>query len=273
MSISICAIHVNGEEKAAWTANPSTIYQQKGSYPSSVTVRLFWNSCQYDNNGQIKPGQLSGTFTVSVTCVAIKASPPIVGDCSLTTTLDVSAAQPGLQALTVQKDGKDDGFASISFMYVAARPTPDKPEVDVFWEVLTDHLCSDNFGNHIKGDLYCIDVKIGNNSGYALQLAGLGFMRKSLSCKFPDGRVVSCVGESGEISTPNVGYQTTRASAQNSSLLTGRNLFVNGMQAIGLLMTSFAPYFENSSIRADGQPEQRSSEQLFHKRPIWSARI
>jgi hypothetical protein len=246
-SICLFANLAHSEEKPAWTANPAYIYQQKGSYPSSVTVRLFWNNCQYDNNGQIEPNQLkTGPYAVSITGVLVNATTPVIGDCSLTTTLDMSNAQPGLQTINVtDKDKKDHGFASIGFMDATAGPTPDKPEVDVLWEVLTDHLCKDNFGNHMPSDLYCIDVKIGNNSGHALQLAGLGFMRKSLLCKTPNGTTTPCNGEKGDIATPNVGYQTVRASSQNSSFYTGRNLFVNGMQAVGLLMASFTPYFEN----------------------------
>ncbi len=245
VSICLFAALCGAQEKPTWTANPAYIYQHDGKYPASVTVRLFWNSCLYEN-GQIKPNQLgSGPYTVSVTGVEIKSTTQSPGDCSLTTTLDLSNAQPGLQSINVANNGKDAGFASLGFMDATAGPTPDKPEVDVLWEVLTDHLCKDNFGNHMPSQLYCIDVKIGNNSGHALQLAGLGFMRKSLQCQGADGVRHPCTGDGGDISTPNVGYQMARAAAQNSSLFTARNLFVNGMQAVGLLMASFTPYFEN----------------------------
>jgi len=238
----------HAQEKPTWTANPSYVYQHDSKYPNSVTVRLYLNTCKYDpTTGQILPNQLgAGPFTVKITGVQINPSTPTVGDCSLTTTLDMSNAQPGIESLSVTNNGKDAGFATIALMDATAGPTPNGPEVDVLWEVMTDHICKDNFGNHMPSDLYCIDVKIGNNTGHALQLAGLGFQRKSLQCMDSNKKLHPCTLDGENISTPNVGYQMVRASAQNSAFFTGHNLFVNGMQAVGLLMASFTPFFENS---------------------------
>src|ERR1700691_4961158 len=178
------AMLLNAQEKAAWTANPAAVYQHQGTYPGSISVRLFWNACQYDDKGQPKPKQLDGkSYSVTVTGAGVSSSQLVVGDCSLTATLTISsAAAPGLEALNVTKDGADNGFAPIAFMDATAGPTPSTPEVDVLWEVLTDDLCKDNFGNHMPSYLFCVDVKIGNNSGHSLQLAGLGFTRKRLQC-------------------------------------------------------------------------------------------
>ena len=154
--------------------------------------------------------------------------------------------------LNVKKGAADNGFAPFYFMDSTAGPTPSAPEVDVLWEVLTDHLCQDNFGNHMPRDLYCVEVKVGNNSGHSLQLAGVGFL-KSPDCTSIEanadktlGMLIKgqCTGDS--ISTPNISYQTARASAQAGQSTTARNLIVNGVQGIGLLMASFTPYFTNS---------------------------
>jgi len=246
-------------EKPGWTAINSAIYQQKGTYPPTVNVRLFWNACILDDKGQPNPpNQLGQYYGITVTGAGVTASQPVVDGCSLATTLTISSsAAPGLQALNVikyasasDKVGAGNGFAQIAFMDATAGPVPANPQVDVLWEVLTDALCKDNFGNHMPGHLFCVDVKIGNNSGHALQLAGMGFTRKSLQCiepKAENAQKHDCTGSPQEgISIPNVSYQIARASEQYGSQVTARNIIANSVQALGLLMVSFTPFFENS---------------------------
>jgi len=249
------AIPLHAQEKPAWTASPSVVYQHNGNYPNAVLVRLFFNACGQNNNGLPTSGPLTGTFKITVTGVGVTASqpdplPPGSTTCSLTTTLTIPAsAQPGMEAINITNDGKENGFAFINFLDATAGPTPDKPEVDVLWEVFTDSLCKDNFGSHLHRDVYCVDVKIGNNSGHALQLAGLGFVRKSPLCAAADDRK-KCEAEHDAVSIPNMGYQTIRASAQATSWLSPRSLLVNGTGAFGLVMASFTPFFINPVNKA-----------------------
>ena len=236
----------HAQEKPAWTANPALVFPHQGAYPASITVRLFFNAC---NQGGVtkQPAPAPGVgYGISVTGVGVSADKPTPGDCSLTTTLTItSATQPGHQMLTVRNGIADAGFAVFDFMDATAGPTPAAPQVDVFWEVLTDHICSDNFGNHMPGDLYCVEMKIGNNSGHSLQLAGVGFLRESPQCKSADSKEAAKPCTEDPISTPNVGYPTVRASAQAGQSTTKRNILVNGAQAVGLLMGSFTPFFRN----------------------------
>jgi hypothetical protein len=234
------------QEKAVWTATPGSVSQQNKAYPSSVMVRIVVNNC-YDKNGNVeKPLKQSDGYTVTVTGVGVSASTPTVGECSLSTKLTISdGTPPAIQMLMVKKGAEDVGFAPFAFMDATAGRIPADPEVDVLWEVLTDHLCRDNFGNHMPGDLYCIEAKIGNNSGYSLQLAGVGFSRKSPVCQSPtDSTPRPCT--TNDISISNISYSTARASAQAGQSTTARNLVVNGTQAVGLLMASFTPFFLNS---------------------------
>jgi hypothetical protein len=255
LSVLAYANRSSAQEKPLWTANPRAVYQVKGVYPATVTVRLYLNSCKYDNTGKVAKGlDSTASYSVSMTGIGVSASKPDVGDCALTTTLTIGvSAQPGSLMLTIQETpkggtaAKDDGFGSFDLMDSTAGPIPGSPQVDVLWEVLTDHLCKDNFGNHMPHDLYCVEVKIGNNSAHPLQLAGVGFLRKSPLCKDGSADASPCTGDSQTgISTPNVSYQTARASAQAGSSTTLRNILFNGSQAVGLLMASFTPYFENS---------------------------
>jgi hypothetical protein len=255
LSVVACAIGSSAQEKPAWTANPSVVYQTKGVYPSPVTVRLYFNACKHDDSGKLTSGlDPNATYAVTMTGIGVSISKITPGDCTLTMTLTIDAsAQPGALMLTVQdtptgaKAAKDDGFALFDLMDSTAGPIPANPEVDVLWEVLTDHLCKDNFGNHMPHDLYCVEVKIGNNSAHPLQLAGVGFFRQSPQCQDGTANKSPCTGDPKTgISTPNVSYQTARASAQAGSSTTLRNVLFNGTQAVGLLMASFTPYFTNS---------------------------
>jgi hypothetical protein len=82
----------------------------------------------------------------------------------------------------------------------------------------------------VADDLYCIEVKIGNNTSHQIQLAGIGF-------KFPDDSPVSGV------TLPNTSYGSVRASAQSFQLRSPRTLFVDGAEGLGILMAAFTPFF------------------------------
>jgi hypothetical protein len=245
LSFGLFAGILSAQEKPAWTATPAVLYQKDKAYPKSVSVRLFLNGCDDKNkkvSTDLKPGE---SYSISVTGTGITPGTIVVGDCSLTTDLAINGdAQPSVAMITVRKGQTDDGFAQFYLMDATAGPIPANPQVDVLWEVLVDHVCRDNFGNHMPRDLYCVEVKIGNNSSHPLQLVGVGFYRESPKCG-PEKTRFNCTGNNAGISTPNISYQTARASAQAGISITGRNLLVNGTQGIGLLMASFTPYFRN----------------------------
>ncbi len=50
-----------------------------------------------------------------------------------------------------------------------------KPQVDIMWAVVPQRIVSDNFGSRVAKLFYCIEVVIGNNTGYDLQIASVGF--------------------------------------------------------------------------------------------------
>lgn len=54
-------------------------------------------------------------------------------------------------------------------------PDLDRPEVDIMWAVVPKKIVSDNFGPRVARNFYCIEVVIGNNSGYDLQVSAVGF--------------------------------------------------------------------------------------------------
>ena len=247
--VLVADISLLAQEKPTWIATPGYVFQQNKAYPLTIEVRLSMNACP---KSQMTQGD---NYSVVVTGSGVTASAPTVAACGLSTTLAISSgAQPGAQMLVVKKGDADSGFAIFDFMDATAGPTPSTPQVDVLWEILTEHLCRDNFGNHMPRDLYCVEVKIGNNSGHSLQIAGVGFLRKTTICDDDSNKEndPDRCGANGtvDVSTPNVSYQTVRASAQAGQSTTARNIIVNGTQALGLLMASFTPYFKNSNNNA-----------------------
>src|SRR6185437_4779154 len=187
----------SSQERPTWTASPGNVYQSNKAYPSPVVVKLLSNTCTYDSSGNvINRLNASDNYTAQVTGIGVTVSVVSVGDCSLTTSVVIGAtAQPGFQMMTVKKGTVDDGFAHFDLMDATAGPIPSTPQVDVLWDVLTDHLCKDNFGNHMPSDLYCIETKIGNNSGHPLQLVGIGFYRPGPQCQVGTAPKVPCLSD------------------------------------------------------------------------------
>jgi hypothetical protein len=68
---------------------------------------------------------------------------------------------------------------TISFEIVAATPgaiPPGlSPQVDVTWTVLPDNIAKDNFGGFISRRFFCVQLAIGNNSGYPIQISDVHF--------------------------------------------------------------------------------------------------
>jgi hypothetical protein len=238
--------------KPEWSTTPTIVRPAQGKYPSPVTAVLYLDSCQTQPaSGGTKTVLDSDTghvYKISPSGVGITASTPAVGDCTLTTTLTIDpATQPGDYLLTVTETttspastgGK--GLGILSLLDPTAGPTPGKPEVDVMWDAMSGHVCSDDFGNHLPRYLYCIEVKIGNNSAHSLQLAGIGFKRKNPLA----GVANSGITQDAVLISPNTSYQTSRAVAQAGGGTTARNIIYNSVQALGLVMASFSPFFHN----------------------------
>jgi hypothetical protein len=234
--------------KPSWTSNPGAQRESNGSYPAKVNVVLFLNACTRDASGAVvSPLDPSDVYRITPTGAGIQAEVIQVGPCQLTSTITITPeiSQPGYQYLMVSKQTKgsgpflDVGFSRFGLLDPLAGPTPSTPEVDVQWIVLSQHACADAFGNHVAKVFYCVQVTIGNNSAYTMQLAGIGF-------KTPNP-LAGVLGVSSDASLiePNISYQVSRAVAQNGQSTTFRNILVNGVQGIGLIMSSFTPYFRN----------------------------
>ena len=83
---------------------------------------------------------------------------------------------------------------------------------------------------------YCIQLKVGNNSGYALQVAGIGFSTQLDALK-------NTRNEDGTVTIANSSYASTRAVLLTENVTSGRNIAYNILQAAGVLMAGFTPTF------------------------------
>lgn len=101
-------------------------------------------------------------------------------------------------------------------------------------------LCSDNFGRRVADSLYCIEIKLGNNSGYALAITGIGFERTIST----DQTHKIAVNEA------NMSYASARAVLLRDQILDRRNIAYRALQAMGITMSAFTPFFLNIRHRS-----------------------
>lgn len=216
------------------TAAPLVITPTSGK-PLAINLAVFEQDCDNKKGVDLTQGNSPYTLVISGNGFTL-ASTSIAGRCSVSSMLNVDPTiQPGTYQITLQdKNKKSVGSAQITVMDVSAGPIPPglPPQVDVMWEVMSQKNCSDAFGARVAQADYCIDLKIGNDSGYALQVAGIGFANK-----------LDNDPNSSPVVIANSSYASTRAVLLTSMFTNGRNIAYNILQATGVLMAGFTPYF------------------------------
>jgi hypothetical protein len=80
------------------------------------------------------------------------------------------------------RENQTDKTTTLTISVVKQEPLPPgpippglKPQVDIMWGVVPQRIVKDNFGTRVGKLFYCIEVVIGNNTGYDLQIASVGF--------------------------------------------------------------------------------------------------
>lgn len=157
-------------------ANPNVLRPVNGKLPQSLNIAVFAQTCT--SATKLSDGHYALWATGGLT-----PTNPKYGECSVTSTLTIDPSLPaGSYDIILLKDDKPVGHAGLTVMDTAAGAIPPgmAPQVDVLWTVMTQKICSDVFGSLVGKRYYCIEVKIGNNSGHALQFAGLTFENKSV---------------------------------------------------------------------------------------------
>ncbi len=108
------------------------------------------------------------------------------------------------------------------------------PQVDMTWFVVDPDVTEDNFGHRVRNKFYCIQLTIGNNSGFDLQIASVGF-----TLNREDGN-----------GTGNTDYSMVRGSldwGQKTNLWSLANLT---LVAAGPVLTATLPLVSNATKRA-----------------------
>jgi hypothetical protein len=218
--------------------NPPVIQPIGGKLPPYALVSVSVDGCTDDSYVDLT----TGGYTLGMTGVGFTFSTPSLSKCFLTSNLTIEpSATPGTFSIILYDGKKPVGKSNFGIMDATASPIPNGivPQVDAGFGVMGQRICEDTFGKRVAQSLYCVSIRIGNNSGHPLQIAGVGFATQLKS--LPGMPSVTIVNNT---------YASTRAVLQRESVLSGRNILYNSLQATGLLMSSFTPYFVNPTPKS-----------------------
>jgi hypothetical protein len=184
------------------------------------------------------PSPFDKDHSVTISGSDITTSGAQVSQCSISLAATVAAKPARRDAIIYVTNSQGQRLGSFNFEIVDIPPGPIppglQPQVDVMWDVMSDANCSDQFGVRLARRYFCIDVVLGNNSGYPLLIAGVGFLRNA---------------EGFEYRESAASYLTTRAVIQEQQVYSARNMTLRGLQAAGLVIGAFAPFSGNAGRR------------------------
>ena len=123
------------------------------------------------------------------------------------------------------------GVANFDITSVAQGAIPPglDPEVDVMWSVMAKDIVHHNFGSKISKHYYGIQLSIGNNSGFDLQIASVGF-------RLPENTNIKNI-----VATNS--YRATRGTLERQQEIGTRAKVFNSLKTAGLLLTGFLPFW------------------------------
>jgi len=230
------------------TVYPKVIQPANGKLPTSVDLAVFESNCDDKAATDLANGP-NGPYTIMVTGSGIKPDPkssPKANKCTVTVALTIDPNAPAQDYKVILNDraGNPVGSANMAVLDSSAGPIPPglNPQVDVMWEVMSQKNCADAFGRRVAISLYCIQVKLGNNTGHALQIAGIGFSKKNVDL-LTDLGIPS-------VTIANSSYGSTRAVLVHEQPISVRNLGYNALQGAGLVMSAATPFFAGTTNSA-----------------------
>jgi hypothetical protein len=139
------------------------------------------------------------------------------------------------QFLLKDKEGPEGtiiGIAEFDIIAIAQGAIPNglDPEVDVMWGVMAEKVVMHNFGHKIAKHYYGIQLSIGNNTGFDLQISSVGF------------QLPRNTGINNRV--PTNSYRATRGTLERQQQIGTRAKLVNSFKAFGLLFTGFLPFWK-----------------------------
>ncbi|MCI0488002.1 MAG: hypothetical protein L0229_15535 [Blastocatellia bacterium] len=214
-------------KRKSFTMSPAKLVQGK---EYEVTVRS--PDCGLENASLVAP-KGSGITNLGKL--------PKSSDCDLSAKLSIDPNAPlgkGLLWLEEKINDEDRIIGTIEFEITSISPGPIppgmNPEVDVMWGVMPRKIVRDNFGHDIATDFYGVQLVIGNNSGFDLQIAGVGFKLKDLTNKVPTNS-----------------YRSTRGVLEREQEFGRRSIILNSLKAAGLLFTGILPFWKVPNRKAN----------------------
>jgi len=214
---------------------PQVIQPANGKLPASANVAVSVKNCDNNSGTDLTQG-VSGPYSLMITGSGLTPSAATASKCWITSgvTIDPNAAGP-YKVFLVDKAKNPVGSADMTVLDSLAGPIPPglAPEVDVMWGVMSQQNCADAFGRRVAASLYCIQVKIGNNSGHPLQIAGIGFSKRL--------DALTALG-SPFVTIANSSYASTRAVLIHAQSISARNVVYSVLQGAGLIMAASSPF-------------------------------
>jgi hypothetical protein len=107
------------------------------------------------------------------------------------------------------------------------------------WNALPKGIVKANFGHEVADNFYCVEVVIGNNSGYDLQVATVGFEKFGI---LPEGKRSKLPAASSPI---------VRGTLERGAETGARNYVLRIAQAVGPLAAGFIPFFHVPTHQAN----------------------
>jgi hypothetical protein len=153
------------------------------SRASDVTLTIKSKECPADNTFLSADKVVAASVKENIKDYVTFPEKPVIESegCVLKLSLSVSRSAPSNNVdITLGLDGNKETV--ITLLITQEEPLPPKPippglkpQVDVMWRVVPQQIVKDNFGTRVGKLFYCLEVIIGNNSGYDLQIAAVGF--------------------------------------------------------------------------------------------------
>ncbi len=228
-----------------WATSPSSIVQGK---TTEVILTAPANACG-PGAGQLADATLSNAVNPPIGIVqagfgVTAENPKHTGTCELTVSLGPATnAKTGPMRLTLSKAAGGGaaavpiGFATITITSSLALPIPDglSPQVDIDWHVLGFQQTYDNFGRRIADNYYAVEITLGNNTGFPLQLSGAGFDLKN-----PDAAP-----------TPTTNQMIVQGSLLYGQDYSARNVIYRTLVWAALIGAGANPYFHSANAKAN----------------------
>ncbi|MGA9939928.1 MAG: hypothetical protein WBP92_16905, partial [Candidatus Acidiferrales bacterium] len=218
-----------------------------GKLPTSMTLEVFEENCDSSKGVPLAAVAPAASYALEIAGsggISITGQKP--GRCSIIASLKIDPNTPAGKEYVTLLDAAGAPVTSAELMVQSASagaiPPGLEPEVDVLWEVMSQTDCADAFGTRLSASLYCIQLKIGNNTGFPIQLAGIGFANRLTD--------LAALGDP-TVTFANNSYASTRAILLHQEMWAPRNVLYHSLEGAGLIMAGFTPFFVRPNAKTN----------------------